>query len=267
MRRVTGTRALQLLTLRAMVFGIAGCREAPTMVLLGRPLVLQPYAAGASCSLQLGLVSCDTVLAVPGSMDTPAERRVVPGVFPALKLIVDLTGSTACVVRADRTLRCWGVNSWGALGRGRAPTPGEAVLEISGPEAPHDLPPVVDVAAGQLFFCALDAVGGIWCWGRNEFGQVAAMSPATVPTPVAVDGIPPAVEVVASVDQACARTEHGEVWCWGDADVGTPHTPRRVVEGASHLRLERDHICATTGDGESCWDAAPTLHSLSGSGE
>ena len=71
----------------------------------------------------------------------------------------DLAGNTAGV-------KCWGENRYGQLGVGSTesyPTPVQVGGFTSG---------VQDIAAGGAHTCAVTAVGGLKCWGRNASGQL-----------------------------------------------------------------------------------------------
>src|SRR5213082_3347885 len=72
------------------------------------------------------------------------------------------SGNSACVVRGDGMLACWGRNVVGELGDGSTIDRATAVrVPLAG---------VVAVGAGERSTCAVLTDGTAWCWGANEFG-------------------------------------------------------------------------------------------------
>jgi alpha-tubulin suppressor-like RCC1 family protein len=73
----------------------------------------------------------------------------------------------ACAVVTGGDVVCWGSNQNGALGAGLESTDPSPPVPVAGlPSA------VVALAAGSDFTCALTDVGTLYCWGRNNAGQV-----------------------------------------------------------------------------------------------
>lgn len=66
-----------------------------------------------------------------------------------------------------RGVWCWGENAEGELGTARVGSSPLAAVRV---DAPFE--DVRALAAGAGFTCALDASVGLWCWGRNELGQL-----------------------------------------------------------------------------------------------
>jgi alpha-tubulin suppressor-like RCC1 family protein len=73
--------------------------------------------------------------------------------------------SATCALLVDATLRCWGDNSDGELGRGA-----ETTQELAGPVS--GVGTVADVAVGADHVCALGRDGAVYCWGANRDGQI-----------------------------------------------------------------------------------------------
>ncbi|MDF2697042.1 MAG: regulator of chromosome condensation, partial [Labilithrix sp.] len=126
---------------------------------------------------------------------------------------------SACVRLNDGTVRCWGSNGGGELGRGpdagssaTAPEPVVGLndaTQISGsPSPPSDV------------YCALRAGGAAVCWGSNDNGVLGRVSEGNVvtessPTPEPVVGIGPATGVFAGYHVSCATLGGNDVACWG----------------------------------------------------
>ena len=87
--------------------------------------------------------------------------------------VVDLGvgANHVCAVLRGGSVRCWGANSTGQLGRGDK-------LMIGDDETPASAPsvdvggPVSHIAAGGSATCALLESGGVRCWGYNRDGQL-----------------------------------------------------------------------------------------------
>ncbi len=60
--------------------------------------------------------------------------------------------------------------------------------------------------------CAIDAEGGLWCWG----GRMRAVNN----DPHRIAGLPPIERAFVGANATCAVDRSGEVWCWGDNERG-----------------------------------------------
>ena len=128
------------------------------------------------------------------------------------------------------------------------------------------------LATGRSFTCGLDALGGVWCWGVNENGQVAVGGPRAVltATPIALPSS--AAQIDAGRDFACARLDDGTVWCWGAnqfGELGGATTEPRSgpvqiplgAERAIDLALGGRHACIRRQSESAimCWGENPHL--------
>jgi alpha-tubulin suppressor-like RCC1 family protein len=168
--------------------------------------------------------------------------------------------SHSCLVTEEKTVECWGNNSFGKLGRTdsnkfKAPVPG--------------LTNVKSVAVGDNHSCALIEGGTVKCWGANTEGQLAQPAAITSSaTPITVTEW--ATELVAGAAHNCAKTG-SVVQCWGRNSSGqlgtggfTPFYRSLVVVMASergpHFSLQSlaagtNHTCATLNGQIYCWGA------------
>ncbi len=203
----------------------------------------------------------------------PADSRRGLGPISTLSGITSLDVGWYHLCASDgTTVWCWGKNNNGEIGDGAPPgsrpSPTAVVGDLGGP--------VVSLAVGDAYSCALLATGRIRCWGSNGRGQLGAgPTPAGLPssnTPLEVQGITSAVEIDGGFGFVCARLGDGHVWCWGEdgnGQLGDPagHTactpgvlcssvPVEVegIASAVDIVAGTRHACALLIDGSiRCW--------------
>mmetsp|Transcript_7877 Transcript_7877/g.35745 ORF Transcript_7877/g.35745 Transcript_7877/m.35745 type:complete len:729 (+) Transcript_7877:216-2402(+) len=131
-----------------------------------------------------------------------------------------------CAVLEDDSLWCWGKNEDGSLGiSGGDRTVPTKVLFPGGRTVKS-----VSSTNGYCFSCVILNDGTVWCWGRNDYGQMAngdggrqyrlgqGWSEAQdVLTPLQVDfGSPTPAEVISlGTSHACVIFQDFSVSCWG----------------------------------------------------
>jgi len=136
--------------------------------------------------------------------------------------------------------------------------PGRAVAQLS--------EPVTQVAAGFDFTCVLTTVGGVSCFGHNNFDQLGDTSGMDQHAPVGVSGLSTGVVAIgAGQSHACALTTSGGVKCWGanySGQLGDNSTMQRptpvdvlgLTSGVAAIAVGPLHTCAlTVGGGMKCW--------------
>ena len=132
-----------------------------------------------------------------------------------------------CARMSDGTVRCWGDDTAGALGRGdpsdEAETGGDAgaPADPGSPQPVAGLTGIVQISAARRTTCAVDGAGIVRCWGSNANGQLGLAGASQLddsarhatPTPVTTTGVFARVDVGART--ACAISSAGEAICWG----------------------------------------------------
>jgi len=226
---------------------------------------------GCVCLLGLGGCYTDNVV---------SEPQAVVGVIDAVA--VSVTYPEVCVLRAGGMVSCWG---------GYGCVPG-TVEEGPRPDATQIAGLVGATRLGEQSRCAIDAAGGLLCWGANESGCVAeafeldsfgaadevsagcfrhggtvsctvfplgdGSSRLSSELPVAAIGIDDAVDLAATTNARCVAHATGAVSCWGDTHPagGRLMTPT-LVDGVSDVTavdVAQERACVVHGDGGvSCW--------------
>jgi hypothetical protein len=94
-------------------------------------------------------------------------------------------GRHTCALASGKAL-CWGDDSFGQLGDGRTGKPAPAAVAVAG-----DLR-FLAVSAGTDHTCAITSGGALYCWGRNDTGQLGdgSLTDSSVPQLVTVGAVP-----------------------------------------------------------------------------
>ncbi|MEO7330279.1 MAG: hypothetical protein ABI193_17010 [Minicystis sp.] len=198
----------------------------------------------------------DTVKAVPGlvGVQSVASYGDAYGAYPA----------HACAITPNGKLSCWGTNWSGEVGSG---PPMASVSVPSLVTIPND-EAIVSTAVGRDFTCAASAIGSVYCWGSNGYGQLGINAVFTsLPQPNLVPGISTAVAVSAREAHVCAVLADKTVTCWGyngegelgDGTYETRFAPTPVagVTDVVEISVGPWHTCVRHGDGKiSCWGSS-----------
>lgn len=127
----------------------------------------------------------------------------------------------------------------------------------------------VAVAVGGSHACAIASNNDIYCWGRNNLGQLGDGTNNNSSTPVAVSrgAIPQGVtiqSISAGNDHTCVVGSNGRVYCWGgngSNQIGDGTRADRLVPVVTHtitgvkqVSSGFSHSCAVTYSGLAyCW--------------
>lgn len=133
---------------------------------------------------------------------------------------------SACALKNDGSVFCWGNNMYGNLGNGSAfgaksNVPVQVKLDAETP-----LAGAVALSVGAMQACALLADGQVKCWGRGNAGQLGRGSTddSNYAASVLEFGAPPAlyraVALSSGYDSVCAQLANGQVKCWGANPYG-----------------------------------------------
>ena len=196
-----------------------------------------------------------------------------------LSNVVQVTAATrgyhSCALLATGKVMCWGNDSQGQLGDGKATDGWRNHVPVMVQNAKD----IVQVDAGKYHTCALDEQGRALCWGRGESGRLGdgtTKDSSTAVKVVAAEGttLPPFSYIAAGESHTCALDKSGQVWCWGEGDSGNlgdgkwgghhkslvpvlVQTNRKgdaPLTGIVHVSVGAAHTCALTEQGKvKCW--------------
>ncbi|MCB9653757.1 MAG: hypothetical protein H6729_06465 [Deltaproteobacteria bacterium] len=223
---------------------------------LGNQVARVAVGFGFACALKMdGTLWCWGVNDHGELGDGSLTRRYRPVQSGATQLgnqvIQATTASThMCALKMDGTMWCTGSNNHGELGRGFYSSydvvPGQA-------GAAQLADQVVSISIGMNFSCALKEDGTLWCWGRNDLGQLGDGTRWTYPAAPVQAGVNELGDQVLSMSagyyHACALKTDRSVWCWGsnqsDGSVGDGTTEQvRSVPVMVSLPGPADEIMA-----------------------
>ena len=173
-----------------------------------------------------------------------------------------------CARLTDTTVKCWGANSFGQLGRDTS----LGTTSASIPAPVTGLSKVATIAIGKAHSCASLTDGTVKCWGNNETGQLGNTTPTPRFIPVAVTGLSNVAAVAAGGQtfrqggHSCALLTDGAVWCWGangnlqlgDGSITKSTTPVPVhsLSNVASIAAFGNFTCAVlTNTTVECWGA------------
>lgn len=207
--------------------------------------------------------------------------------------VKDLTGvqnlvagsKHTCALTIDGIVWCWGENSSGQLGNGKTVNSSVPVMVVGLPEK------VLTMTAGEEFTCVQLMNQEVWCWGKNDLGQLNDGTTKNQLTPVKTklttlfaqisggQGLLLGSDILGSVNQwskvvsaaikevagalsisanrwgstGCVVTSDGTVKCWG-SDLNSILVPGSMP--AIEVGAGLAHNCDINNDETvSCWGA------------
>ncbi len=180
-----------------------------------------------------------------------------------------------CAIDTYGKVYCWG-NNWN---RGEPDLPKYGFLGVGDTSAESiPYPKAVsqgtlkfkEIAAGDYHTCGLTDDNKVYCWGRNDQGQLGIGSTVNNSVP-AYTSLSNVKQITAGHKHTCALKLNGEVYCWGDNEFyqlgDTAHTSisynaltPQIISGAwSFSSLSTgsgngNHTCAIDSSGRLyCW--------------
>jgi len=115
-------------------------------------------------------------------------------------------------------VKCWGSNDFGQLGDGTRRR-SSAPVDVKG-LTPDQMAAIAGFSSGGYHTCLIVNPGTVYCWGRNDSGQLGNGTTADSALPVQVQGLTSAVVVATGMQHTCAMMGDGSVACWGSNEKG-----------------------------------------------
>ncbi|RYF52310.1 MAG: hypothetical protein EOO38_00625 [Cytophagaceae bacterium] len=173
--------------------------------------------------------------------------------------------ASTCVVLGDKTVRCWGSNTYGRLGDGTTTDRSTAVNP--------GLTGIVKMSVSGTHSCAITMTGALYCWGADSAGQLGQGSINNESkVPILVPTVTNVIDIATSEYSTCALLSDQTVKCWGyDGSgrtgagyVATTNTvnPTTVagVSGVVSISAGINHYCALLSDSTAkCWGYGTAL--------
>jgi len=215
-----------------------------------------------------GVVSCWGFNLYGQLGDGSETSRPIPTQVVGMGEVIDMGGEAfhSCVLHATGNAECWGNPVHGVLGEGTWPSTLGVRVAVVG------LTDGVSLMVGRSHNCAVQAGGGVSCWGFNYTGQLGVDTVTESLTALSVPGVTGAVDGSAGWGHTCVRLDTGEVSCWGNNGYGQLGRGTRSQElpglvpglaGVVQVAAEEDYSCARRVDGDVwCWGNAPSLSAL-----
>ncbi len=229
----------------------------PVPILPFRPLVA--LLAMSSCGqFELRCDPTPSATLTPTVTDTGPDAPTYTGPIDGLTLGLQ----HGCALYDEDDARCWGGNDFRQLGPTFGPMAGEG-LSYEGWEGPAVL------VAGGAHTCAAE-FEGVFCWGRNNHGQVSgvvetASGVVMVETGLAAEDLSNGVDIAAGLRHSCAAAG-SEVVCWGDhtdGQLGRPPSRDAITAPwrgpwesvVEDIAAGAFHNCALVAGEVFCWGA------------
>jgi len=178
-------------------------------------------------------------------------QRIAPG------------GSHTCALTMAEERYCWGRNNYGQLGLGQL---ADTIYPVKASN-PGGVP-FASISAGYEHTCGITVEGKVYCWGRNNYGQVGDSVAAAQyrASPRAIKSNAVFTALSSGSDHTCGVTTEGKVYCWGRGTYGTlgdggttnRSYPVQVIDTSNStfvaVSAGSEHTCALTDTGKIyCW--------------
>lgn len=168
---------------------------------------------------------------------------------------VSAGGYHTCAISKGGAAYCWGYNYDGQLGNGST-----AFSGLPTPQLVRGSHSWTSIDAGLIHTCGVSSLNRLYCWGRNNSGQVTGTPSSNLLTPQEVHSGTSWVQAAAGGGHSCAVDSSGSARCWGmnsSGQRGDGGADDGLVQGRhawAQLSAGEHHTCGVTTDGVAyCW--------------
>lgn len=243
----------------------------------------------ATCVVKEGLVYCWGDNAYGQMGDGTTVDVLAPNAQPVklangnnLTGVVSIdTGSEhTCALTNQGAMYCWGRNNWSQLGDGTTVAKSVATPVTATASGSVGFgSDVVAISAGEADTCVLKAGGAAYCWGVNDYGQMADGTSTTKVTPTRVlsaasTPLTNITDIEANRYNVCVLSNSGsvtgQVYCAGHGGNGQmangtvtatnayltkayTSATDATFTGATDISVSSHHICAVRNGAAYCW--------------
>jgi alpha-tubulin suppressor-like RCC1 family protein/uncharacterized protein YjbI with pentapeptide repeats len=161
------------------------------------------YCWGSNYRGELGIGTTPSDRPVPTSISMPTSVT-----FTAL----DVSNYHTCAISTAGAAYCWGKNDINQLGDGTT-TDSPIAVAVTMPTGVT----FTRIATGDNQTCAISTAGAIYCWGKNDAGQLGNGTTTNSSIPVAAT-MPTGVTftaIDAGQKHVCTIASAGGAYCWG----------------------------------------------------
>ena len=134
---------------------------------------------------------------------------------------------SACGLRANGTVWCWGLADDGRLGDNQVATDRLRPVRVHDSASSTGWTDWVQISSGDRFHCGLRSNGTVWCWGSAVSGRLGNNAssgysgrPVQVQTNTGPGGWSDWVQITSGSGSSCGIRANGSLWCWGAEDSG-----------------------------------------------
>jgi len=120
------------------------------------------------------------------------------------------------------------------------------------------------LSSGDNHNCMIDEDDRLWCWGKNDFGQLGDGTTDNKSIRTKISTSDDWSQISLGEDHSCAIKLDGSLWCWGDnssSQLGDGTTEKKFIPTPigsdtdwTQISLGTNHSCAIKADGSLwCW--------------